>query len=286
MSKGFLMLGINTEVDRMKYSYVTALSIKKCDPEAETCLVVDQGQMNNVPQRYFHAFDYIVELRFGNTAHKDGFHAMNLWQVFHVTPFQETIYIDSDCIFQNVDVDLLWDFFADKGLAIPSLARTYRNHILMGERALFEYETHYNLPKNFNSMIYFDNSSPLAIEWFKMADPVFQNWRDVYAHLFNEKRPPVFSKNILCNIVTHLLDVQQDVGTYYNQFYDFNLKDQQLWSDDIPENWTEMLNYWITSDGTIQIENHQINGGIIHYRDDNFVTEEMINVFESFVKKS
>lgn len=283
MSRGFILLGINTEEDRIKYSYATALSIKKCDKDAEICLVVDQGKLDDVPVKYQHAFDYIVELRFGNTAHQDGFHAMNLWQVFHVTPFEQTIYVDSDTIFHNIDIDLLFDCFKHTGFGIPAIGKTYRGSLINPNwnSDLFEYESHYRLPCNFNNLIYFDNSSELAIEWFKMADPIFQNWRQVYASLFNEKRPPTFSKNILCNIVTHLLDVQNEVAVYYNQLYDLNLKDQQLWSQDIPSNWTEMLNYWITDDHKIQIENHQINSGIIHYRDDSFADEELLNVFST-----
>ena len=41
VSKGFITLGINTEVDRVKYCYGLALSIKDSDPDAEICVVVD-----------------------------------------------------------------------------------------------------------------------------------------------------------------------------------------------------------------------------------------------------
>ena len=40
MSKGFLLLGIDTDQDQIKYAYTTALSIKTCDPEASICLIV------------------------------------------------------------------------------------------------------------------------------------------------------------------------------------------------------------------------------------------------------
>ena len=50
MSKGFVTLGINTEVDRIKYCYGLALSIKNCDPETEVCLVVDKGKVDEVPK--------------------------------------------------------------------------------------------------------------------------------------------------------------------------------------------------------------------------------------------
>ena len=108
MSRGFVTLGINTERDQLQYNYALACSIKKCDPNAEVCLVVDKGKLDDVPEKYQHVFDYVTELRFGNTAHIDGFHGMNLWQMFHCSPFDETIYLDNDILFQNVNIDILW----------------------------------------------------------------------------------------------------------------------------------------------------------------------------------
>ena len=81
--KGFITLGINSEQDNVRYCYGLACSIKNCDPNASVTLVVDKGKMDNVQSYYEHAFDYIVELPHGNSAHKDGFHGMNLWQLYH-----------------------------------------------------------------------------------------------------------------------------------------------------------------------------------------------------------
>ena len=103
MSKGFITLGINTEIDRLKYCYGLALSIKDSDPESEVCVVVDKGKSDEVPKEYHHVLDYIVELPFGNTAHKDGFHGMNLWQLYHCSPFEENIYLDADTLLHNVN---------------------------------------------------------------------------------------------------------------------------------------------------------------------------------------
>ena len=97
-SKGFITIGIDTDLDNVKYSYALALSIKSCDPKAEVCLVVDKNKADLVNKKYLHAFDYITELPFGNTAHKDGFHGVNFWQLLQCTPFDETIYLDYDTI--------------------------------------------------------------------------------------------------------------------------------------------------------------------------------------------
>ena len=278
MSRGFLLIGINTEQNNMHYAYATALSIKRCDPEASICILVDQGY--TLPKTYEHVFDYISELPFGNSAFKDGFHGMNIWQIRHVTPYTETIYVDYDTLFINVDIELLWERLSSRDMAMPSLARTYRNGV-EDKRSLFEFEKNYEFPELYNSFIYFKKDSQLALDWFKMADPVFQNWRDVYSSLMKEKKPDTFSKNVLANIVTHLLDCKNEVSFIMNDYYDFDIRSQWLWNSDMPNEWTEVLNYWFPENKKLIVENSVISSGIVHYRDENFITDEIINEYRT-----
>ena len=280
MSRGFVCIGIDTDKDKVKYAYALALSIKKCDPTAEFCLIVDKDKTSDVPKKYYKAFDYITELPYGNTGYKDGFHGSNFWQVIHCSPFEETIVLDYDVIFNKVDIGLLWSVFADYDLAFPRIAKTYRN-INCNKHPLFEIEKLYNLPELYSSMVYFKRSSPIALEWFKLADPIFQNWREVYTAIFKDKKPTTFNKNVLVNTITSFLDIENQVSVDLNNFYDLDIHCQWLWHHDIPPNWTQMFNSWYTADQQLIIENSSISGGIIHYKDEMFLTEEILNVIRS-----
>jgi hypothetical protein len=119
-----------------------------------------------------------------------------------------------------------------------------------------------------------------------MADPVFQNWRDVYNKLMSDKKPVTFDSNVLSNIVTHLLDVNSEISINLNNLYDLDLRSQALWSEDIPANWTEMLNHWYTEDLNLIIENYNIKNGIVHYRDKSFLTEEVLNVIRTKINSN
>lgn len=279
-TKGFVTLGIDTDRDKVRYSYALALSIKHCDPTAEICLVVDKNKSNLVPKKYFDAFDYITELPFGNTGYKDGFHGSNIWQLIHATPFDKNIYVDADTIFNGVDIELLWDMFEDYEMAMPNFAKSFRNTPVT-KLPMFDIELNYEMPTLFSNLIYFDRNAPIAIEWFKMADPIFQNWREAYQSLFNERKPLTFDKNVICNIVTHLLDIEPQVSIFLSDLYDLDNKSQGVWSRDIPDNWTEMHNSWFTKKQEFIIENSQLGNGIIHYRDEKFLTEEVINVLKA-----
>ena len=163
---------------------------------------------------------------------------------------------------------------------MPGYARTFRNTPL-STNSLFEFEKHYNFPTLYSNFIYFKTTSKLAIEWFKMADPVFQNWREVYVALMNDKKPISFNKNVLCNITTQLLDVGKDISININNLYDLDTHSQNLWSKDIPTKWTELLNYWFPENKKLIIENSIISSGIVHYRDEDFITEEIINEYKT-----
>jgi len=272
MSRGFVLLGINTEEDRIRFAYTTALSIKASDPNASICLVVDTDQ--ELSKIYETAFDFVTELPFGNVAHKDGFHGANIWQLVHASPYDETIYLDYDTIFVNVDVDLLWEQFEHYDIAIPANAKSFRN-VNIDKRRLFEFELKYDFPTNHNSFIYFKKDTELAQQWFKMADPIFQNWRDVYNYTMDDMKPLSFDKNVICNIITYLLDCQNEIRVDLNNFYDFDTQSQHLWNKDVPEHWTDLLNYWFPENRQLIIENSIIGSGIIHYRDFKFITDEI-----------
>tara|TARA_B100000902_G_scaffold21661_1_gene26020 strand:+ start:19283 stop:20206 length:924 start_codon:yes stop_codon:yes gene_type:complete len=282
-SRGYITLGINTGEDNVRYCYALACSILNCDPNASITLVVDKGQSGTVPSYYEHVFDYMIELPYGNSAHKDGFHGMNLWQVFHCTPYKETIYVDYDTLFVNVDTTNLWDIMSvNKAISFPKNALSYRNfHVPPDFRHTFELQ--YQLPRLYYNMIYFHKDSQEAMQWFKMADPIFQHWRDVYTNTFTDRKPEDFEKNILGNITTHFMDMHDEVGIYLNNHYDLHSLSHGAFPslEEVPRNWTDMLNYWVTDNQKIQIENSIISSGIIHYSDETFLTDEVIDVFRS-----
>ena len=280
MSKGFITLGINTEVNKIKYCYGLALSIKGCDPEAEVCLVVDKGKVDEVPKEYHHVLDYIVELPYGNTAYKDGFHGMNLWQLYHCSPFEENIYLDADTLMHNVKIEDLWNLLSKNEMSIPKNAFSYRN-LPADPRMRFEFEETYKLPQFYNNLIYWKHGTQTAEEWFKLADPILQDWRSVYNNFFQDKKPDTFNKNVLCNLITHYGDLKEQVQCFVGNHYDIHSDNQGVWYDEVPDNWTEMINYWVSDNGKVQIENSIISSGIIHYTDENFLTDEVIDVYRT-----
>tara|TARA_B100000123_G_scaffold272334_1_gene254645 strand:+ start:2488 stop:3390 length:903 start_codon:yes stop_codon:yes gene_type:complete len=285
--KGFVIIGIDTAEDNVRYCYALACSIKTCDPDSSITLIVDKDKSENVPSYYTDPFDYIVELPFGNSAYSDGFHGMNIWQVYHATPYKETIYLDYDTLFLNVDINDLWKVMGVNDISVPQNATSYRNFPIVGHFR-FDFENQYKLPRLFYNMIYWRQDTKSAIEWFKMADPVFQNWRNVYNNTFTDRKPDTFAKNLLGNLITHFVDHTEYIGVQLNNHYDLHNFSHGVFHslEEMPKHWTDMLNVWVTGARKIQIENSVINNGIIHYSDETFLTDEVIDVFrDSFTER-
>ena len=81
--------------------------------------------------------------------------------------------------------------------------------------------------------------------------------------------------------MTHCLDIKDEIGVLVGNHFDLHADSQGIWQEDITMEWTEMLNYWLSNNGKIQIENHIITSGIIHYCDENFLTEEVLDVYRN-----
>ena len=58
----------------------------------------------------------------------------------------------------------------------------------------------------------------------------------------------------------------------------FSKKATWGFNEDISEEWTGLLNSWYKDNGEIIIENSLISSGIVHYRDESFMTKEIENV--------
>ena len=98
MSKGFLTIAQNTDVDYLELAYVQAMSIKLTMPGSKYAVLVDINTQAQVKDKHRAVFDYVIP--FGTDfAQHDDWKFRNEWQAFHLTPFKETIKVESDLLF-------------------------------------------------------------------------------------------------------------------------------------------------------------------------------------------
>lgn len=89
------------------------LSLKLNDPTRPVCIVTDRTM--SIPESYRKFIDQITFMDA-----KPGFHGcLNKLRINEVSPFDETMFVDSDCILLKNDMDRHWAKFQSPGFCSP-----------------------------------------------------------------------------------------------------------------------------------------------------------------------
>ena len=94
MKNNFTMLAQNSNVDYVQQAYLSAMSIRATNKEAKICLITN----DNVSKKYKQVFDDIVDIPWGDHAKDSEWKIENRWKIYHATPYNETIVMDTDML--------------------------------------------------------------------------------------------------------------------------------------------------------------------------------------------
>jgi hypothetical protein len=280
MTKGFIFLGIDdhNKTDNIECAYMLNLSLKKADPSCETCVVVHKFE--HVPKRYEDSFDYIVELPFGRTDINHGNIYIDFWQIIHCTPFDENIFINTHSLAVD-NIDSLWDYALVDDIVFGS-ARDFRGDYTR-DTAKFKLQDHNEIIPFATDLIYF-NKNPKVQEFFKMADPMFKGWRDVYRETLKDYEGDDFDITLMANIVAQSLGEQYETATHFD-YTDLEINFCYDPDDDAPADWLDGLSVWITNNIDIKVNNHR-QTGIFHYGNPRVIDKDTIRKLDDNYRKT
>lgn len=110
--QGYLTLATGTPF-YLDLAMNLVLSLKLNDPTRPVCVVTDRAMP--IPDGYRTFIDQIVYLE-----NKPGFHGcLNKLRMNEVSPFEETMFVDSDCILLKNDMDRHWAKLQSPGFCSP-----------------------------------------------------------------------------------------------------------------------------------------------------------------------
>lgn len=113
MSRGYIVIAQNTdEHDYLRMAYALALSIKTTQRENAICLCVDKKTSDRLEQKCCDVFDYIVDIPWNDDALNSTWKIENKWKYINMSPFDETIILDTDQLFTK-SIDHWWDMLGD-----------------------------------------------------------------------------------------------------------------------------------------------------------------------------
>jgi len=200
--QGYFAFAQNTDkVNYLELAYAQALSIKNTQSINQYAVAVDAETKKHVTHKHRSVFDYVIDIRDPNT------HAMsNEWQAWHLTPFKETVKLESDILF-TTNVDHWWTGMRLQEVCFTTKIRNYEGKISRDRtyRKLFDQN---NLPDIYTGMYYF-RFGRTSMELFQLAEAIYTNWPIFRDQLLKNCREDQPSTDVVFAVAARLLGVEQ-----------------------------------------------------------------------------
>ena len=281
LSRGFLTIAENNNIiNYVRLAYGLALSIKATQSEtSKVSIGVTPG--TDVPDRYRDVFDEVIELPWEDHAENSHWKMENRWKIYHITPYDETINVDSDMLFTS-DIKDWWDILAKKSFNPTVDVKTYRNEDVTGDfyRKVFIKN---DLPNIYTGLMFFKKDN-IVKELFELVEIIFKNWETFYYEFLDHERPGYVSADVVYGLATKILDMKDDLtnGDDGNIPTFVHMKSQiQNWNLNTERdiNWMGIVPSYVTPNLEIKIAQYKQTLPF-HYHIKKFLTDDIIYTYE------
>lgn len=177
---GYLTIAQNSSTTNyLDLAYQQAVNIKTTQNNAKFAVLVDDHTLSLVTEQHRSVFDHVIPFK-NNFAKDEQWKMSNEWQVFYLTPFKETIKLESDLLFtRSIEHWIHALRYRDICFSLDC-----RNYLLETTkqtkyRKLFELN---DLPNIYTGMYYF-RYSQTSVDFFKLVKSIYTNWDVVKTQL-------------------------------------------------------------------------------------------------------
>lgn len=277
MSKGFLTVAQNTnQIDYVRLAYAQALSIKATQPIVDKyAVMITPGTA--IPDKYKLVFDEIIDVPWRDMS--SGTRKFeNEWKTYHITPWTETIKVESDILF-TADITNWWNMLTAKDLWFTSDVCTYRNEIIHS-RACRELFDNNQLPNLYNGFMFFKKCD-MAHQFFESAETIFKNFTSFSIQTLDKSRPLWPDTDTVYAMAVKLLEIESLVMKRNHCVPTFvHMKAElQNWMSYDSYDWTNQVHTTLTDNLELKINMCKQNLPF-HYHIKSFVTDEIIGKYE------
>lgn len=282
--KGFLVIAQNSQYgDYIRQAYALALSLRNTQNEIDK-LSICVTKKSDVPEKYIPYFDNIIEIPFGDHASDSNWKVDNKWKYYYMTPYYETIVLDSDMLFTN-DVKHWWDFLSNKELWFTSSVNTFRGEKVTSDfyRKVF---TNNQLPNLYTAFFYFKQCD-LAAELFEMTSIIFHNWEKFYWEFLDDSKPKHLSGDVCFALAAKILGIEHlchDINMNYPSFTHMKSFVQNVPETHVTKDWTKHFPCYVNSQGKISVCNYD-QSYIFHYHINEWLTDDTVRKLENAIQK-
>ena len=282
MSKGYIVIAQNNDTtDYLQQAYALALNLKLTQSTVNNLTVcVDATTRKLIKPKHKAVFDNIVDIPWQDDAKNDQWKINNKWKYYYMTPYDETVILDTDMMFPT-DVSNWWDIMSQQDVWATTQVRTYRGEIVQSNfyRKFF---TANNLPNVYTAFFYFKKCD-LASELFAMIEIIFQHWQRMFFKYMPNGNPDKLSGDVAFALAMQLLGIEH-LCTRENidsvpTFIHMKSHVQNIPDTRISETWTETLPTYYNTYKDFKIGNFQ-QLLPFHYVEKDWISNTMLKQME------
>lgn len=176
MSMGVLcMAQNNSHVNYLQLAYAQRLSLALTNPDLPYAVITDQESLLTLEVSQREAFDHVILLE-TDWAKDQEWKQRNDWQLFNLTPFRETIKVESDLLFVR-SISHWWPVLRHRDLVL-SLGCVDHKHQTSDKRNYRRVFDLNHLPDTYSGLMYW-RKSQLAHKFFHTTGRLYDNWERV-----------------------------------------------------------------------------------------------------------
>jgi hypothetical protein len=271
--QGFFTIAQNTkDVDYLRLAYLQAMSVKLTMPGSLYAVAVDAATLESVTEEHRQVFDYVITIE-DDHAVDDIWKLRNEWQAFYLTPFKETIKLESDIVFTR-SISHWWTAFRLRDIVLSHGCRDYLGKLSLNREYRQVFDDN-ELPDVYNGLMYF-RYTPTAAEFFWWAREIFQNWemvRDTLIKCYDDYP----TTDVVYALAAKIVGVEKCTMPSMN-YINFTHMKPAINQFNNTATWQDLVVHEIDVP-MVRINNiNQYHP--LHYQDKDWVTDELIEEYE------
>lgn len=277
MSKGFLIFAANTDdVNYVDQAYALALSIKHTQQEINSISLVTNDV---VPSKYCRVFDQIIPIPWDQGEPVSRFAGEHRWKLFHVSPYDETMVLDSDMLLLE-DITNWWRYCSNFNLKFCSRIKNYK---LEGVEDLVYRKTFVSnkLTNPYFALHYFKKSQQ-ALEFYKTLEFVCKNWEWFYDLFAKDNWQDVLSMDLATAIAIEVTGFYESVIDNCSPLEFIHMKPGIQGWEKYLDSWQDTVSYLLNNEGRLVVGNIK-QSKLFHYVEKDFLSSRMIAKLEEIV---
>lgn len=282
MSRGYIVIAQNTKkVDYLEQAYALAMNLKLTQSEVyKLSVCVDKETKKKITTKHKKVFDKIIDIPWGDAAKDESWKIHNKWKYLYMTPYDETVVLDTDMIFPT-DVSHWWDIMSQYDVWATTNVRTYRGDIV-SSNYYRQYFVLNELPNVYTAYFYFKKSE-LASELFAMTEIIFQHWKRMFYKYMPKGKPDWLSGDVAFALAMQILGIENECTKDHIKnmptFVHMKSHVQHVDGVTLNEKWTDSLPTYYRSYNNFKVGNFQQTLPF-HYVEKDWLTADKIEQLE------